>query len=90
MRTAQVTFVNSGHKAKLEEMVQTAAFEAGCQYALLALVEEAPEKFRDMSESWQTGVYIAGARKVLEILNNLHHVEKPIEKQKPRTLNSYI
>lgn len=86
-RTARETFIASAARIKLEAMVQTPEFESAVHYALLALVEEAPERFKDMSESWQTGVYLAGARRVLELLSTLHKVEKPPEKLKTKTLN---
>lgn len=87
IRTPRDAFIASGHRVKLEELVQTPAFEAACHYALLTLMDEAPEKFRDMSDSWQSGVYMAGARRVIELLSTLHKAEKPPEKPKPRTLN---
>lgn len=71
IRPAREIFLTGPHKAALEQMVQTAAFEVACQTALLALVEEQPMTFNTPEESWRQGVYIAGARRVLALLSAL-------------------
>ena len=86
-RTARETFIASAYRANLEEMVQTTSFEAACDYTMLALMEEAPDRFREPSESWQLGVYLAGARKALNVLKTLHLIEKAPQKPKSQSLN---
>jgi len=71
IHNARDTFRTGPHKADFERIVQTAAFEAACQAAMLALVEETPTIFATPEGSWQVGVRVSGARRFIEILANL-------------------
>ena len=83
IRNARETFLNGPHKADFERIVQTAAFEAACQAAMLALVEESPTAFATPEGSWQVGVRAAGARRFVELLASLPFPESA---PKPTTL----
>lgn len=85
IRTARETFLNGPHKAALEQMVQTAAFEAACHAALLALVEELPTHPPEVS--LQNGISIYGARRVLTLLAALPFKEEEAKRTSPPTLN---
>ena len=71
-RTAKEKFVTGPHKAEWEKIAQTAAFEEACHAAVAVFLEEQPEHFGAPDSSWQAGVRIAGARRVLAILSELH------------------
>lgn len=86
-RSARESFINGPHRVELEKIVQTASFEVACHTALLALVEEQQATFVAPESSWQIGVHLAGARRVLEILSTLHQPETQPEKQKIPSLN---
>lgn len=67
----------SAHRAEMERMVKTDAFQAACHYALLVLVEGQPDA-ENMARSWDCHSRAVGAREVLQILQQL-----PFEPKKP-------
>lgn len=86
-RTAREIFRTGPHKTELEKIVQTAAFESACQAAILAIVEDGPQTFATPETSWQVGVYVAGARRALDILATLHLPEEPPKTPKSPSLD---
>lgn len=87
MRTARETFFQSVHRSELEKVVQSATFEAACQATLATIFEEGPQTFATPESSWQVGVYLAGARRALEVLSTIHLAEEPPKAPKAPTLN---
>ena len=72
-------FIASGHRAAMEQIAQTPAFDSACDFALLQLHHQLPDA-TDVSKGWDAHSQMTGGRKALEILKNLH---KANQERKP-------
>lgn len=76
MRTAREAFLVSPARVAFQAAAETVHFDAACEYAMLALIEELPLAVDDrigVASFHQT----LGARRVLQILRTLHIKEEP-------------
>lgn len=92
MSTPRERFQQSEHLAALKNMAGSLAFAAACDYALLQLQSEMPGTTfpgspTDPYIGLDANSQMAGARRVIEILKNLHEVPKPQIQQKPHKLS---
>ena len=76
MRSAKQKFLDSPSRVEFEKITNSPHFEEAINAALLQLVHELPPP-TDPSRGWDTGTQIAGAKRVLEILCNLHLKDEP-------------
>lgn len=60
----------SPHRAEMERIVKSDAFQAACHYALLVLVEQQPDA-ENPAKAWDCHSRAVGAREVLRILQQL-------------------
>jgi hypothetical protein len=87
MRTARAIFQKSAAFAAYQKLIADPAFELACHAALSAFIETLPVQFPDPSKSWDAACQIAGARRVLDLLNSLHEPDEPAKSAPWPTLN---
>lgn len=85
-------FQTSGFAAAFKQFVGTDACEAACHYALMQLRSELPPNTfpglaTDPLVGFDANAQMVGAARVLQILQTLHEVEKPLTPPKRPTLN---
>lgn len=80
-RTARQAFLESPHRAEFARVVNTRAFDAACEYALLTFLEELPGE-ADPNNAWGAHCRTMGARDALKILRGL--CEPPPEPHRER------
>jgi len=86
MRTSKQLFQSSPAFKEFQAMLASPAFEPACNAAILGLIESLPATAADPSKSWDCYLQIVGARRVLEILSQLHEPETTPTPQKWPTL----
>ena len=72
------TFLNSVYRQPFENITASPAFQCACDYALLELLTQLPPTVDPLCDNHSQMV---GARKVIDILQNLHKLEpegKPV------------
>jgi hypothetical protein len=75
MRTSKALFQASPVFKEFNALLTNPAFESACKTALTSFVESLPESTAEPSKSWDSYCQILGARRVLEILSQLHEPE---------------
>ena len=84
LKTAKESFLAGPHRAAFEKLAETAAFDAGAEYALLVFIEELPSADIDPNLNWARYSQVTGAKRLLEILRTLHlKQEAPKRQQLP-------
>jgi len=87
MRTSKELFQSSPAFADFSQILTNRAFEPACSAALLGLIESLPAHSADPSKAWDAYLQIVGARRVLEILSELHVKDEPSKAVPFPTLN---
>lgn len=75
MRTPKQIFLASAHRKSHEDWATTQSAEYSVMMALAQMEQEMPESLSDVSKSWDYGAQRVGARRLAEILLNLHIAE---------------
>ena len=72
MRSPKQIFLASAHRKAHEDWATTQSAEHAVMMALAQMESEMPETLADVSKSWDYGAQMIGARRLAEILLNLH------------------
>jgi hypothetical protein len=86
MKTAREAFLASPDRAEFEKMATTLPFEAACRAALLVYIEEQHIVEFDPNQACAGHHRIMGARKVLDMLREIHLKIEPPKPDRPRQL----
>lgn len=86
MRSSKQLFQSSKDFKGYQEIIANPAFESACNAALMAMIEELPQKTTAPSESWDCHCQIVGARNVLEKLSQLHEKDDEMKIVRPDEL----
>ena len=74
-RTFKAAFAQSGHKDEFAKWAGTITFDLAIEYALLGMAQEMPDEM-DPNSAWTNYAKLMGAKRVLQILRELHLPEE--------------
>lgn len=85
--TPREKFVKSSHRKEMEQISQSEAFNAACDYAMLEMQERLLPVTLPDSLGLDPFAKLSGAREIIAILKRIHEPVKEPNQRKEPTLN---